>query len=172
MRLHSSSLMLILHLDFQAYNCITLLLGSFISSELTSRETVQKFSKAQVCGDFPGGPVVKNPPSNAGHTGSIPSQGTQMHMPRETTPSGCNQSPGAPEPILCNQRSLHVPQLEKSPRTTTTIQHSCSSAHPLKRCVLKSQAESLRTKVAGRCLTSTVFNILRNCLRYVFYSNT
>ena len=61
-----------------AHNCITLLLGSFFSSELTSRETVQKFSKAGVCGDFPGGPVVKNLSSNAGHTGSIPSQGTKM----------------------------------------------------------------------------------------------
>ena len=78
MRFHSSSLMLVLHLDFHAYNCITLLLGSFFSSELTSRETVQKFSKAGVCGDFPGGPVVKNLSSNAGHTGSIPSQGTKM----------------------------------------------------------------------------------------------
>ena len=26
-------------------------------------------------GDFPGGPVVKNMPSNAGDTGSIPGQG-------------------------------------------------------------------------------------------------
>ena len=26
--------------------------------------------------DFPGGPVVKNPPFNAGGTGSIPGQGT------------------------------------------------------------------------------------------------
>ena len=78
MRFHSSSLMLVLHLDFHAYNCITLLLASFFSSELTSRETVQKFSKAGVCGDFSGGPVVKNPPSDAGHTGSIPSRGTKM----------------------------------------------------------------------------------------------
>ena len=29
-------------------------------------------------GDFPGGPVVKNPPSNAGDTGSIPGQGTKI----------------------------------------------------------------------------------------------
>ena len=28
--------------------------------------------------DFPGGPVVKNPPSNAGDVGSIPGQGTKM----------------------------------------------------------------------------------------------
>ena len=28
--------------------------------------------------DFPGGPVVKNPPSNSGDTGSIPDQGTKI----------------------------------------------------------------------------------------------
>ena len=28
--------------------------------------------------DFPGGPVVKNPPSNAGDMGSIPGQGTKI----------------------------------------------------------------------------------------------
>ena len=28
--------------------------------------------------DFPNGPVVKNPLSNAGHTGSIPGQGTKI----------------------------------------------------------------------------------------------
>ena len=28
--------------------------------------------------DFPGGPVAKNPPSNAGDTGSIPGRGTKI----------------------------------------------------------------------------------------------
>ena len=28
--------------------------------------------------DFPGGPVVKNPPSNAGDVGSVPGQGTKI----------------------------------------------------------------------------------------------
>ena len=28
--------------------------------------------------DFPGGPVVKNPPSNAGDAGMIPGQGTKI----------------------------------------------------------------------------------------------
>ena len=35
----------------------------------------------QRCGDFPGGAVVKNPPANAGDTGSIPGPG-RPHMPR------------------------------------------------------------------------------------------
>ena len=42
-------------------------------------------------GDFPGGPVVENLPSNAGDTGSIPGQGTKIPhaagqlSPRATT---------------------------------------------------------------------------------------
>ena len=41
--------------------------------------------------DFPGGPVVKNPPSNAGDTGSTPVRGTKIPhavgqlSPRTTT---------------------------------------------------------------------------------------
>ena len=61
--------------------------------------------------DFPGGPVVKNPPSNAGDVGSIPGWGTKV-------------------PHATGQLSLHAttteptrsracePQLERSPRTT------------------------------------------------------
>ena len=33
------------------------------------------------CRGFPGGSVVKNPPANAGDTGSSPGQG-RSHMPR------------------------------------------------------------------------------------------
>ena len=32
--------------------------------------------------DFPGGPVAKTPSSNAGGPGSIPDQGTRLHMPQ------------------------------------------------------------------------------------------
>ena len=32
----------------------------------------------QEVGDFPGGPVVKNPPSNAGDVDSIPGRGTKI----------------------------------------------------------------------------------------------
>ena len=40
--------------------------------------------------DFPGGPVVKNPPSNAGDADSIPGQGTKIpcvtgHLSLHTT---------------------------------------------------------------------------------------
>ena len=36
--------------------------------------------KETVGGDFPGGPVVKNPPANAGDIGSIPGPG-RFHTP-------------------------------------------------------------------------------------------
>ena len=36
--------------------------------------------KTRLMGDFPGGTVVKNPPANAGDTGSIPGRG-RSHMP-------------------------------------------------------------------------------------------
>ena len=37
--------------------------------------------------DFPGGPVVKNPPSTIGNVGSIPGQGTKIsHAVRQPSP--------------------------------------------------------------------------------------
>ena len=45
------------------------------------KEAKKKRKKKQRRGgtwDFPGGPVVKNPPSNAGDTGSIPGWGTKI----------------------------------------------------------------------------------------------
>ena len=38
-------------------------------------------------GDVPAGPVVKNPPADAGDTGSIPSTGTKIpHVTGQLTP--------------------------------------------------------------------------------------
>ena len=39
--------------------------------------------------DFPGGPVVKNPPCNAGDVGSIPGQGTKILHAVELKLSPC-----------------------------------------------------------------------------------
>ena len=56
----------------------------------------------EILGDFPGGAVVKNPPANAGDTGSIPGPGIS-HMP---------QSNEARVPQLLSLRSrAHKPQL-------------------------------------------------------------
>ena len=60
--------------------------------------------------DFPGGAVVKNPPANAGDTGSSPAPG-RSHM---------LWSNEAPAPQLLSLRSrAREPQL-LSPRATTT----------------------------------------------------
>ena len=47
--------------------------------------------------DFPGGPVIKNPATNAGHMGSIPAPGRSHHAAEllslyatSTEPESCN----------------------------------------------------------------------------------
>ena len=45
------------------------------------RQRLSDCMKKQGAGDFPGGAVVKNPPANAGDTGSIPGPG-RSHTPR------------------------------------------------------------------------------------------
>ena len=81
--------------------------------------------------DFPGGPVVKNPPCNAGDMGSIPGQGTkiphaagQLSLCATTTelthlnqsPHAANYRAHAPQP---QKRKTHTPQLERSLRAAT-----------------------------------------------------
>ena len=56
-------------------------------------------------GDFPGDPVVKNSPSNAGDSVSLPGQGTKIPhalgqlcpCPTTKDPSCCNYGPTQPE---------------------------------------------------------------------------
>ena len=63
-------------------------------------------------GDFPGGPVVKNPPSNAGDASSIPGWRTKIpHAAGQLSPRTATTEPA------CS--GARVPQLERSPRTTT-----------------------------------------------------
>ena len=73
--------------------------------------------------DFPGGPVVKNPPVNAGDTGSIPDPGSPCH--RATKPQllsphtlkpvlGNKRSRRDEKPRLCNESSPHSSQLKKA----------------------------------------------------------
>ena len=50
--------------------------GEFALQELQQKNLNLK----EVCWDVPGGAVVKNPPANAGDTGSIPGPG-RSHMP-------------------------------------------------------------------------------------------
>ena len=56
--------------------------------------------------DFPGGPVVKNPPYNAGDAGSIPGGGTGIpHAAEQQSPCATTTEPTRP--------GACVPQLEK-----------------------------------------------------------
>ena len=63
------------------------------------------WSKKCRSGDLPGGPVVKNPPSNAGDAGSIPGRGTKI--PHATGQLSLRAS--TREPSRCNERS-RMPQ--------------------------------------------------------------
>ena len=67
--------------------------------------------------DFPGGPVVKNPPSNAGDSGSIPGRGTKIPSPRATTTE--LPRPGAREQ-----------QLKRSLGATATEDPACLNEDP------------------------------------------
>ena len=47
--------------------------------------------------DFPGGPVVRNPPYSAGDTGSIPGQGTKIpHATGQLSPRATTTEPSRP----------------------------------------------------------------------------
>ena len=81
---------------------------------------------------FPGGTVVKNPPANAGDTGSSPGQG-RSHMPRSTKPMGHNYWACALEPASHNYWA-HKPQLLKPVRLEPVLRnkrshHSEKPAH-------------------------------------------
>ena len=58
-------------------------------------------------GDFPGGPVVKNPPSNAGDAGSIPGQGTKI-------------------PYATGQQSPHITTTELAHLNELQLQSPCT----------------------------------------------
>ena len=72
---------------------------------------------------FPGGPVIKNLPCNAGKTGFIPGP-RRSHMLRSSYARAQLLSPQALEPMLYNKRSPH-----------TATMSSLGSPQPEKSCV-------------------------------------
>ena len=85
-------------------------------------------------GDFPGGPVVKNPPSNAGETGSSPGRGTkiphaagQLSLCTATTEPAHSGAcaPQLEKPAHCNEEPVYrnedPAQPKKEKRYCTTI---------------------------------------------------
>ena len=54
----------------------------------------QKKKKKKKPGNISGGPVVKNPPCNAGDVGSVPGQGTKIpHAVKEPSPQATTPEP-------------------------------------------------------------------------------
>ena len=77
---------------------------------------MQAGKKKNASQDFPAGPVVKNPPSNAGYVGSIPGWGTKIpHAEGQLSLHATTR-----EPACCNYRahvlwSLHATTRERKP---------------------------------------------------------
>ena len=73
--------------------------------------------KLQYCiEDFPGGPVVKNPPSNAGDVGSISGRGTKIpHAAGQLSPRGATT-----EPTRHNEHPTQ-PKKKKENKKTNTV---------------------------------------------------
>ena len=65
--------MLIQHTHTHTYVCVCIYINNLLVLGLTS------ICRKKVLENFPGGPIVKNLPSNAGDTGSIPGPG-RFHM--------------------------------------------------------------------------------------------
>ena len=88
--------------------------------------------------DFPGGPVVKNSPSNAGDTGSTPSHGTKIpHASGQLSrrPTATSHSSRACEPqilkLMCP--GAHAQQLESNPCCTRLARGSREQRDRLQR---------------------------------------
>ena len=99
---------------------------TILTAVMTSQ--VYSYFKTYQIRDFPGDPVVKNPPSNAGDVGLIPGQGTKV-------PHDSGQLSWHPQLLssrASNERA-RVPQNYRahalwSPCTTTT-EPTCPGAH-------------------------------------------
>ena len=64
-----------------------------LTSQVNSSHRVGS-SKETLLGDFPGGPVVKNPPANVRDEGLIPGQGTKIpHAMGQLSPCGTATEP-------------------------------------------------------------------------------
>ena len=79
--------------------------GSLSYTSIYKATCILKPLKNTDAEDFPGGPVVKNPPANEGVVGSIPSPG-RVHMPSAIKPTCHNYgSPHDLQPTLRKKRS-------------------------------------------------------------------
>ena len=94
----------------------------------SAKDTVPSHKNPGKQRDFPGGPVVKNPPSNAGDTGLIPGQGTKIpHAMGQLSPhattielASLNERAGVLQTTEPTHPGARTPQLEReNPQATT-----------------------------------------------------
>ena len=89
--------------------------------KLSSSQTETPYPLNTNSQGFPGGPVVKTPHCDAGHTGSIPGWVAKIpHITEQLSPVPQLLKPKCLEPMLCNwisplQQEAHTPQLESRP---------------------------------------------------------
>ena len=99
----------------------------YTNKELSERE-IKKMIPFR---DFPGGPVVKNPPSNAGDVGSIPGRGTKIpHAVGQLSPrtkstelARLNERACVPQTTEPMHSGAHAPQLQ-SPCALEPVYHN------------------------------------------------
>ena len=83
-RLHHSILYISVHHNQLAYKKLSIL------NILKIKNLIKEAPR-----DFTGGPMLKNPPSNAGDVGSIPDQGTKIpHAAGQLSPRATTTEPG------------------------------------------------------------------------------
>ena len=92
------------------------------------RLVCRKLSIEVTLGDFPGGPVVKNPPSNAEDVGSIPGQGTKIpHATGQLNLHGATKpvrpSRASTTELTCLSERAHVLQTTE-PRALEPVCHN------------------------------------------------
>ena len=85
-----------------------------VVSSFPLRQLRESPRKAQFIWNFPGGPVVRNPPSNAGDAGLILGWGTKIpHASGQLSLSPKTREPATPQ-LLSLSSGAHEPQLETS----------------------------------------------------------
>ena len=78
--------------------------------------------------DFPGGPVVKNLPSNAGDMRSTPGQGTKIpHASEQLSPRATTTEPACPRACELRSRGSQINEIEK--KTNKALQREDAPKH-------------------------------------------
>ena len=134
----------------------------------------KNFSGNKETQDFPGGPVVKNLPCNAGDTGSIPGQGTKIpHALGKLSQHAAITETACLEPMLWNKRSHHnetpthckkewLPLITTRESLRPATKTQCSQKKEIQECSWK------YPKLPPKSTFQNLFNTQRgrqNCLR-------